>query len=94
MHLNTIKKATFIHHRLVQIHPFTDGNGRVARLITNLYLTQHGYPPIVLKKEERKKYYQTLQIADDGDLSSFANFIAKAVHESLIYYLSSFVDDE
>ena len=92
--LHPIKKAAFIHHELVRIHPFLDGNGRVSRLITNLHLMKMGYPPIVLKKEYRRKYYQVLQTADNGDLSSFANFIAKAVHEALMYYLSSFIDDE
>lgn len=92
--LQPIKKAAFIQHELVLIHPFLDGNGRVARLITNLYLMKQGYPPIVLKKEDRLKYYQVLQRADDGDLSPFANFIAQAVHEALMYYLSSFVEDE
>ena len=92
--LHPIKKAAFIHHELVRMHPFLDGNGRVARLITNLYLMQMGHPPIVLKKEERRKYYQVLQKADGGDLSPLAAFIAKAVHEALMYYLSSFVDDE
>jgi Fic family protein len=92
--LHPIKKAAFIHHELVWIHPFYDGNGRVARLLTNLYLMQKGYPPIILKKEDRKHYYHTLNKADHGELSAFANFIAKAVHESLQYYLSSFIDEE
>ena len=92
--LHPIKKAAFIHHELVRIHPFLDGNGRVSRLITNLYLMKIGYPPIILKKEDRRKYYHVLQKADDGDLSFLANFIAKAVHETLMYYLSSFIDDE
>ncbi|MBU1941838.1 MAG: Fic family protein [Candidatus Thermoplasmatota archaeon] len=92
--LHPIKKAAFIHHELVRIHPFHDGNGRVSRLITNLYLMKEGYPPIILKKEDRRKYYRVLQRADNGDLSAFTNFIAKAVHEALMYYLSSFVDDE
>jgi len=92
--LHPIKKAAFIHHELVHIHPFLDGNGRIARLITNLHLMKQGYPPIVLKKEDRRKYYRFLQRADESDLSPFANFIAKAVHEALMYYLSSFVEDE
>jgi len=94
LELHPIKKAAFIHHELVRIHPFLDGNGRVSRLITNLYLMKQGYPSIILKKEDRRKYYQVLQRADDGDLSPFANFVAKAVHEALMYYLSSFVEDE
>lgn len=92
--LQTIKKAAFIHHEFVRIHPFIDGNGRVARLFTNFYLMKNGYPPIVIKKEDRKNYYKSLNKADLGDLSDFAIFIARAVNESLQYYLSSFIDEE
>jgi len=92
--LHPIKNAAFIHNELVRIHPFLDGNGRVSRLITNLYLMKEGYPPIVLKKEDRHKYYRVLQRADYGDLSPFANFLAQAVHEALMYYLSTFLEDE
>jgi len=87
-----IKAATFLHHKLVEIHPFADGNGRVARLLTNLYLMKDGYPPIVLRKEERGKYYHFLRIADEGNLGPFANFIAKSVDESLTLYLAIFGD--
>jgi len=91
---HSLKKAVFVHYELVRIHPFIDGNGRVARLLTNLYLMEQGYPPIILKKTERRLYYKALNKADEGDLSLFANFIAKAVHESLMFYLSSFVTEE
>ena len=46
------------------------------------------YPPVVLKKEDRGKYYKYLRAADAGDIGTFANFIAKAVDENLIMYLS------
>ena len=83
-----VETAAYLHHRFVQIHPFIDGNGRVARLLTNLYLIAWGYPAIVLKTEDRGKYYKFLRAADAGNLSTFANFIAKAVDESLTMYLS------
>ncbi|MFH1101040.1 MAG: Fic family protein [Methanobacteriota archaeon] len=89
-----LKKAAFIHHQLVWIHPFFDGNGRVARLVTNLVFMQHGYPPIVLKQEQRKTYYHVLHQADNGNLSPLAVFIAKAMNESLQLYLSVFIDEE
>jgi len=92
--LHPIKMATFIHFRLVAIHPFLDGNGRVARLVTNLYLISKGYPPIVLKKEDRRTYYSVLQKADNGNLSPFAEFISIALNEALMIYLSSFVKDD
>jgi Fic family protein len=60
----------------------------VARLLTNLYLIARDYPPIVLKKEDRGKYYKSLRAADAGNLVPFANFIAKAVDENLTLYLS------
>lgn len=94
LNLHPIKKAAYIHHQLVKIHPFFDGNGRVARLISNLYLMKKGYPPIIIQKEERKKYYSALKKADHGNLSEFATFIAQAMNASLQYYLSCFIDDE
>jgi len=92
--LQTIKKAAYIHHEFVRIHPFLDGNGRVARLLTNFYLVRQGYPPIVIQKEDRKNYYKSLNKADRGNLSDFATFIARVVNESIQYYLSSFIDEE
>jgi len=83
-----VRTAAVLHHRFVEIHPFIDGNGRVARLLMNLYLMTNGYPPIVLKVMERKKYYGCLKAADSGHPARFINLIAKAVDESLTMYLS------
>ncbi|MBE0524932.1 MAG: Fic family protein [Methanosarcinales archaeon] len=85
---NPIEISAYLHHRFVEIHPFIDGNGRVARLLTNLYLIGLGYSPIVIKTEDRKKYYRYLKAADAGNLGPFANFIAKAVDESFTMLLS------
>ncbi len=87
---HTVEVAAILHHRFVEIHPFIDGNGRVSRLLTNLYLIAQRYPPIVLKIEDRGKYYKFLRAADAGNFGPFANFIAKAVDESLTMYLSIF----
>lgn len=85
-----VEVAAILHHRFVEIHPFIDGNGRVSRLLTNLYLIAQGYPPVVLKTQDRGKYHRFLRAADAGDPGLFANFIAKAVDESLTMYLSIF----
>jgi Fic family protein len=90
---SAIERAACLHHGLVAIHPFIDGNGRVSRLLTNLYLIRSGYPPIVLRKEDRKRYYRYLRDADMGNPIPFANFIAKAVDESLSYHLSAIQED-
>jgi Fic family protein len=85
-----IALASYLHYRFVWIHPFSDGNGRVARLLMNLYLMRYGYPPTVLKKQDRRKYYNYLNKANDGNLGPFVNFIAKAVDASLSLYISAF----
>ena len=82
--------APFVHHRFVQIHPFSDGNGRVARLLLNLFLMTSGYLPVVLKKEDRLKYYAFLSKADKGDLGPLADFILHEEDNSLSLYLSVF----
>ena len=85
-----VEVAALLHHGFVRIHPFIDGNGRVARLLTNLYLIARGYPPVVLKIEDRGKYYRFLRAADAGNPGLLVNFIAKAVNDNLTMYLSIF----
>ena len=49
--------AAVAHTQFVSIHPFIDGNGRVARLIMNLFLMRYGYPIAIITKEDRLRYY-------------------------------------
>lgn len=88
--LNAIELSAIIHYRLVEIHPFTDGNGRCARLLTNLFLMRHGYPITMVLKVERKKYYDRLKKADRGDLKPFIDFTGRNVERSLDLYLDVF----
>lgn len=64
----------YAHHRLVAIHPFTNGNGRTARLFTNLLAYQYGYQEVILYQRApgtgRAQYLQAIRQADDYDLSS------------------------
>jgi len=87
--LRPIEIAAVFHHRFVSIHPFDDGNGRVARLLMNVLLIKHGYPFTVVRNYDRRRYYDTLKKADSGDLKPFVNFIARCVEESLHLYLSA-----
>lgn len=67
--------AAWLHHRFVQVHPFQDGNGRVARAITSLVLIQGGGFPFVVLRDERDAYFAALRAADDGDLVPLVEFI-------------------
>ena len=64
--LVTPDAAFAAHGRLVDIHPFNDGNGRTARLLMNLILIRGGYPPISVRPEDRLEYIRGLQQAQAG----------------------------
>ncbi len=87
---NPIELAAFVHHEIVRIHPFIDGNGRTARLLCNLLLMNNGYPPIIIRTKERGKYFDYLEKAHFGNLKAFADFIGLRVEESLVRYLGAF----
>jgi len=89
--IHPVEFAAIVHHKLVNIHPFFDGNGRTARVVMNLLLLQQGYPLAIVLKNDRKKYYQTLARADAGDLRPFVQFIAQAVERALNVYLKVIV---
>jgi len=86
---NIVELAALLHHKLVYIHPFFDGNGRTSRLTMNLLLMQAGYPLVIILKNDRKKYYDALSKADDGKYESLIKFIAQSVERSLDIYLKT-----
>jgi Fic family protein len=91
--LHPIDLAAIFHHKIAYIHPFFDGNGRTARLAMNLLLMQRGYPLAIILKNDRKKYYDVLEKADQGNIEPLVKFIAQAVEKSLNIYLRA-IDKE
>ncbi|MBP6825885.1 MAG: Fic family protein, partial [Saprospiraceae bacterium] len=75
--------AAIFHHRFVAVHPFDDGNGRMSRLLMNLLLMQYGYPPVVIKQQNRQAYYYALRQADAGELGIFIEYIGENLLQSL-----------
>ncbi len=74
--IHPVKKAAEFHYRFVAIHPFDDGNGRLARILMNLILIKDGYPPCIIRNEQRKKYLSSLEIADfKKDITPFIDFV-------------------
>lgn len=89
-YLDDVLLSTIFHHRFVYIHPFSDGNGRTVRLIMNLLLIRKGYPPAIILKADRKKYYEALNLANNGKYQKLALMMIQAVDRSLTIYLNSF----
>ena len=87
--VNTVELSALLHHKLVHIHPFFDGNGRTSRLAMNLLLMQAGYPLVVILKNDRKKYYDVLSKADSGKYEPLVKFIAQSIERSLDIYLKT-----
>ena len=71
------------HWSFVRIHPFDDGNGRTARLITNCVLLRRNLPPMVIKSDHRDRYISALQNADLGQVLPLARFMLENVSWSL-----------
>ncbi|XP_016961290.1 protein adenylyltransferase Fic isoform X2 [Drosophila biarmipes] len=85
--LHPVNYAALAHYKLVHIHPFIDGNGRSSRLLMNTILMRAGYPPVIIPKQQRRKYYHFLKFANKGDIRPFMRFIADCTEKTLDLYL-------
>jgi Fic family protein len=93
LQLNDIELATIFHHKLVWIHPFFDGNGRTVRLCMNLLLMRCGFPPAIILKNDRKKYYEALNQANNGNYQKLMLLMCQGLERSLNIYLNAMPDN-
>ncbi len=77
-------ESAWLHHRFTQIHPFQDGNGRVARCLASLVFIQASWFPLVLTRDDRAIYITALEEADRGDLSSLINLFARSQKQAFL----------
>ncbi len=75
--------AAEFHYRFIRIHPFDDGNGRTARILMNFILMKQGYPPVVVKTEDKANYIAALQQSDAGIITPFIEYIGENLAHSL-----------
>jgi Fic family protein len=81
--LHPLALAALFHHRFSAIHPFDDGNGRMARLISNLLLMQDGFPPVIIRQSDKQNHYYALRQADAGDIGAFIEYMGENLLHSL-----------
>lgn len=95
--LTPVELAALFHYRYIRIHPFEDGNGRIARLLMNYILLRHDYPMIVIRSKNKKAYLEALgktdktvgSVPSDGanatleQAQDFVNYITKQVEQTL-----------
>lgn len=80
---HAVTKAAIAHYALVRIHPFNDGNGRLARLIMNAELLKKEFPPCIIYPEDKCEYIDILAKTDKSTFDGFVLFIANKVEQSL-----------
>ncbi|PRD44531.1 Fic family protein [Sphingobacterium haloxyli] len=85
---NPIIIASEFHYRFIRIHPFDDGNGRTARILMNFILMKYGYPPVIIRTEDKENYFFALQQADAGIIEPFITYIAQNLIRSLQIMIS------
>jgi len=85
--LHAVEYAAMVHALFVNIHPFIDGNGRVARLIMNLALLQNGYNITIIPPVVRADYIRALQDSNHNNYKPFVNFVSEMVLEAQKEYL-------
>jgi prophage maintenance system killer protein len=81
-------KAAWLHHRFTQVHPFQDGNGRVARALASLVFLKESFLPLVVRDGDRQEYIGALEAADAGDLKPLVGLFARRQKEAILHALS------
>lgn len=83
-----IELAFKAHLWCVYIHPFNDGNGRVARLLTGLILLRYGYPPMIIRNEHRRRYIASIRAVESKSaFKPYYQFMSDEFISTLMAYV-------
>jgi fido (protein-threonine AMPylation protein) len=79
--LHPVELGGIFHHKFLQIHPFKDGNGRVARELLNFIFERNDYPPIIVPISRGLEYFESLTKADKGKIVHLLKFFVRCIME-------------
>jgi Fic family protein len=88
MHVPPELEAAWLHHRFTQIHPFMDGNGRVARALASLVFLRNSWFPLVVNRDNRDEYIRSLEQADAGSLKNIVTLFVNLQKKAFVQALS------
>lgn len=88
------EREAMFHREFIRIHPFEDGNGRTARIITNYNLMMNNKAPIIIEKEDRKKYFEMLEFNKINELASFFEKKSKEEFNTMLELYQTYCDGD
>ncbi|MDA9971357.1 Fic family protein [Gammaproteobacteria bacterium] len=88
---HVVVQACWLQHQFARIHPFHDGNGRTARMLSNWVLNKNDYLPVHLGEITRKRYLDLLVAADDGDFTPFIEYVAQQALDMITRFKGSII---
>ena len=79
--LHPVELGVLLHNKLVRLHPFSDGNGRTARVVMNWILMKKKFPMFYVELKDKIKYYKAIEEGDKGKDETIVHYIASALME-------------
>lgn len=89
--VHPLQLAAAFHAAFERIHPFEDGNGRMGRTLINAMLMERGYPPLIIRKTERRSYFSALEAADNGHIQKLERFLIKKMEKTFTKFFGVYV---
>jgi Fic family protein len=84
--MHPVERAARVHFKLMNIYPWTQNTGRVARLLSNVILSREGYPPAIVHSIDRQRYYEVLRNETAGIVPLYVEAVATSIETAVKFY--------